>query len=184
MMGHVMNLFTQFVREQGGDEAVKKLQEAPGGRSEEYRFEEIYPEDEFTALVGSALSALEMTVPDLEESFARFFMRVSPEIFPAVFDLSSGARDLITRVPTLHRSIPSAASRERFKDKLIVQDERENSLLLRYDSPHKLCVFLQHLCQLALDHYGETGRIEEHECAREGADACLVEIHFTGKQAG
>ncbi|MFT5289914.1 MAG: hypothetical protein ACI82F_001985 [Planctomycetota bacterium] len=178
MMGHVMNLFTQFVHEKGGEEARLGLYTHIGVSPREYHFEELYPEEEFTALVVAALENLSLSVPELEEAFADFFMRASPTIFPAVFEIATGARDLLSRIPHLHRSIPSAVSRDSFVDKLIVKEERTHSLLLKYDSPHRLCGFLQHVCQLTLEHYGETGRIEEHECAREGEAACLIEVHF------
>lgn len=178
MMGHVMDLFLRFIEEQGGAESVDRVFAVSGLERREYRFEQVYPEDEFGALVGAALEVLETDVSTVEAAFASFFMRVSPEIFPAIFELSENAQTLLSRIPHVHRSIPSAASKERFVDKLVVSDQAPGRLLLRYESPHKLCGFLKRVAQLTLDYYGETGEIIEHDCARQGAEACSIEIRF------
>ena len=182
MMGHVMNLFTQFIEEQAGPEVRRKVLSAAGLDHGEFRFEEVYPEEQFTQLVVATLETLELEVPELELRFAESFMAASPRIFPAIFELSGDAHTLLSRIPHIHRSIPSAASHSAFRDKLTVAEDEENRLLFRYDSPHKLCGLLKHLSSLTLAHYGETGEIHELQCARDGEDACLIEITFTGTE--
>ncbi len=180
MMGHVLNLLTAFVRETGGDEAVEKVFALAGIEGREFRFERVYPEEDFSKLVVAALEVFEVDVPFVEEQFARYFMRVSPELFPMIFKLAGGSQELIRRIPHLHRSIPSAANRQEYRDKLTVERDEENLLGLRYESPHKLCGFLQHLVNLTLEHYSERGEIQELECMRDGAEACRIEVRFLG----
>ncbi|MEM7311357.1 MAG: heme NO-binding domain-containing protein [Planctomycetota bacterium] len=173
-----MNLLVQFVAELGGDETVRRIFEAAEVEAQEYRFEQVYPEEEFGALVAAGLEVLDVDVPTLEREFAEYFMRVSPELFPAIFELSGDARTLLKRIPTLHRSIPSAANRAAYRDKLFVEDCGEGGIRMRYDSPHRLCGFLKHLTRLTLEYYGEAGDVHEVECSRDGKSACVVEVTF------
>ena len=179
MMGHVLNLLVQCVREIDPEAVPKIFEHAGVEQLEEYRFEEVYPEETFGKLVVSTLEVLDVDVPTLENTFAEFFIRVSPQLFPAIFELSGDARTLLARIPHIHRSIPTAAGSQLFKDKLTVVENDEEHLLLRYDSPHKLCGFLQRLANLTLEYYGNEGEVAELQCSREGHDACLVEVRFT-----
>ncbi|MCY3002594.1 MAG: heme NO-binding domain-containing protein [Planctomycetota bacterium] len=178
MMGHVLNLLTQFIEECGGPQAVEAAYARAGLQRREYRFETAYPEEEFSKLLLAAIETLGATSEQAEEGFARFFMRVSPEIFPAMFRQAGNARSLLERIPTLHRSIPAAASRSEFIDKLKIHASHPHELVYSYRSPHGLCRFLRRSCELVLEHYGEQGEVRELECAKHGAPACLVEIHF------
>lgn len=179
-MGHVMNLLVDMVREAGGEPAVQRTFSAAGMEPVDYHFERIYPEAEFTALLGGALDTLGASPEQGELAFAEYFMRVSPVHFPAVFKLSGDARTLLERVPHLHRSMPSAAQAGAFREKLRVAERGPDWLLLHYRSPHRLCTFLQRAVELLLQHYGERGEIRELECARRGAPACLVHVRFLG----
>ena len=178
MMGHVMNMLTDFLDEVGGPQATQAIFERAQIERKSYRFEVVYPEEEFGALVGAALEVLDLEVPDVEKAFAEYFMRVSPELFPAIFELSPDAKTLLQRVPILHKSIPSAASRKEYHEKLVVEETGEMQLRMHYDSPHRLCGFLKHLLQLTLDFYDEKAHISEHACAREGAPVCLIDVEF------
>ena len=159
-------------------EATEKIFEVAEVERKTYRFEVVYPEEEFGALVGAAMEVLSLEVPEVEKAFAEYFMRVSPELFPAIFELSEDAKTLLQRVPVLHKSIPSAASRKEYKDKLVVEETGESSLRMVYDSPHKLCGFLKHLLRLTLDYYGEQADVTEHTCSRTGGEACLIDVEF------
>lgn len=181
MMGHVMNLLVDMVREAGGAQAVQRTFVAAGMAPVDYHFERIYPEAEFASLLGGALATLGATPEQGELAFAEYFMRMSPRHFPAVFSLSGDARTLLERVPHLHRSMPSAAQAGAFREKLRVAEGGPDWLLLRYESPHRLCTFLRRATELLLRHYGESGEIRELECARHGAPACLVRVRFLGR---
>ena len=178
MMGHVLTMLCGFVREVGGEDGLARVLANAGCEPQAYRFEQAYPEDHFAAVLRSAVSTLGVAPDDAERAFAAYFMRVSPDIFPAIFQLSGDARTLLGRVPHLHRSIPSGASRAAFRDKLTVEEDAPGRLVMRYDSPHRLCTFLKRAAELVLEHYGETGTVRELCCAREGSDACRVEVLF------
>lgn len=183
MMGHVINLLVQFLREVADEETVDRIIERAGLRNEEYRFEHAYPEEEFSALLATAVLELGIQPDDAQVAFAEFFMRVSPEYFPAIFKLAGDARTLLERIPHLHRSIPKAADAENFTEKLIVDSSDADSITFRYESPHRLCTFLRRACRLSLDHYGEDGEIRTMSCKNKGDASCHIRVAFAGKKA-
>lgn len=185
MMGHVITLLTQFIEECGGEAAVAATYERAGIPRHSYRFDTSYAEEDFSKLLHAGIAVLGATPEQAEEGFARFFLRVSPQLFPAIFTQSGNARTLLERIPHLHRSIPAAASRSNFIEKLGIHSTTHDSFVYSYRSPHQLCHFLRRACELTLEHYGESGEVRELACARSGADACLVEIRFRGpKRSG
>lgn len=180
MMGHVMTLLIRFVEEQGGPQAVARAFEHAGLERVDYRFDTAYPEQDFARLLGASVATLGATSQQAELGFAEFFMRVSPELFPAMFRQSGNARTMLERIPHLHRSIPAANSRGALLNKLSIERSDPDELVYRYDSPHRLCLFLRRSCELVLKHYGESGTVTERACVHTGAPACLVAVRFEG----
>jgi hypothetical protein len=183
MMGHVINLLLELVRENAGDKAVDEVFEVAHIEPADYRFEVLYPEDEFASLLAACIKVLGVTPYEAEIAFAEYFMRVSPQLFTAYFEVSPSTRVFLERLPELHRSLPKAASELPFKDKVTLTGFGSNTIRLGYDSPHQLCKFLIHAIGLLFKYYGETGDCIELCCAREGARRCEIEVRFHDEPA-
>jgi hypothetical protein len=182
MIGHVINLLVHFVGEKGGDTAVDQVFERSGVPRTEFRFDVVYPEETFAAILKASVETLGVTPEQGERAFAEYFVRVSPTLFPDVFRSAPDARRLLASIPALHNSIPSAATRGAYREKLVVEENTPSRLVFRYDSPHRMCRFLMRGSELVLEHYNERGQIEELECARKGAPACRVAVRFFGSK--
>lgn len=183
MMGHLMNLVVSFVREVKGPGAVEPLFRGAGLTPTAYRFEAIYPEDDFARLLASAVQVCGVTPAQAEVAFADYFMRVSPELFPSFFAISPDTRTFLERLPALHRMLPEAAARVTFRDKVRVEPRPAGGIVFHYDSPHRLCVLLERLLHKLLQHYGETGDVVQRLCARQGAAECVFDVTFHGRSA-
>lgn len=181
MMGHIFSLLVGLVRKLGGEETVRAVLEDAGASDRQYRFEVVYPEDEFARVLAAAVKRLGVGLAQAEIAFGDHFMEESPKIFASIFDACGGARTFLERLPHVHRSFPSAAYAGVYRDKLTVASTGPDWIEMRYDSPHRLCGLMVHLSHLLLRHYGERGAVDEVACARRGADACLVRVTFKGR---
>lgn len=180
MMGHINNLVVQMVHENLGDDGVARLFEHAGLTPRRYQPEVIYPEAEFQALFRGAQKVFGVDSETGERAFSKYFMHMSPKMFPAIFKYAKSARELLEKVPDIHRNFPSAASQGDYQDKLFVAASTPERLVFEYDSPNQLCITLQTVASLVLEYYGEAGAVGETTCTKLGAPRCRVVVEFKG----
>ena len=180
MMGHINNLVVEMVRDSLGAEAVDRLFAEAGLEARRYQPEVIYPEEEFQALFRGAQAVFGVAADAAEEAFAGYFMKRSPEMFPAIFEQAGSARGLIARIPTIHRNFPASASQGDYRDKVVITESRPERIVLHYMSPNQLCETLQHVAKITLDYFGERGAVRETSCQKDGAPHCNIVVEFHG----
>lgn len=180
MMGHIITMLIKMVNESHGEEGVRRLFELAQLPREEYRPEVIYPEQTFQALYRAAKEFYGVGDEGAQRAFSDYFMKVSPQMFPAIFKVAGNARGLLERVPTIHRQWPSAASAKDFQDKLSIQSSEKDRLVFKYDSPNHLCSVLRFVAEGVLAYYHERGAVSELQCSLKGAPWCEVEVRFEG----
>ncbi len=178
MMGHINSLLVKLVDRELGETGVERLFDLAGAEPKAFRPEIVYPDAEFQALYAATKQLLEVDDRTAQEAFAAFFMSQSPKMFPAIFECTGSARNLLERVPIIHRQWPSSASAVAFRDKLSLVDSTADSLLFRYDSPNHLCRVLTRLAELCLDYFEEAGVVRELQCVETGAPHCEVLVEF------
>lgn len=147
-----------------------------------YQNEVIYPEEEFQSIFKGVQQVFGVDSETAEKAFSEFFMKISLKLFPWFFKVAPNARSFLEKVPQIHRNFPAANSINEFKEKLFVVGSSPEKLTYRYVSPNRLCVTLTTIARLTMDFYKERGTIVETLCMKKGADACLIEITFQGKQ--
>ena len=184
MMGHINNLVVRMVNDKLGEEAVSELFTAAGLERREYQPEVIYPEEEFQALFLGAQQVFGVDGESAERAFSEYFMQEVPKMFPAIFELSKSARQLIERVPIIHRNFPAAASQGDYKEKVFISESTPERLVLEYESPNLLCLTLRCVTEITLEFYGEKGSVYETECQKEGAARCRIVVEFHGETVG
>jgi hypothetical protein len=183
-MGHINNMVVQMVRENLGEEGVAKLFEhAKLDPATKYQPEVIYPEPEFQALFKGAQAVFGVDTDTAEKAFSKYFMHVSPRMFPAIFKHAKNARQMLEKIPSIHRNFPSAASQGSYQDKVFITESTPERIVLEYDSPNQLCVTLQTVASIVLDYYNEVGEVSETACQKLGAPRCRVVVAFHGKKS-
>ncbi len=182
MMGHINNLVVEMVRESLGADAVEKLFAESGLEHRRFQPEVIYPEEDFQALFAGAQAVFGVDAAAAEEAFAGYFMKRSPEMFPAIFEQAGSARGLIEKIPTIHRNFPASASQGDYRDKVEITESTPERITLRYMSPNQLCATLCHVGGICLDFFHEKGKVYHRCCAKEGAEYCEIVVEFHGKK--
>ncbi len=181
-MGHINNMVVQMVRENLGEDAVGELFAAAGLEERSYSPEVIYPDQEFQALFRGAQTVFGVDSDTAERAFSKYFMEVSPKMFPAIFEQAGSARGLFERFPIIHRNFPEAASQQEYREKVFILESEPDRLVMEYDSPNQLCITLQTIAGLVLEFYGEQGSVTETACQKKGAPRCRVVMEFDGAQ--
>lgn len=182
MMGHINNLVVQMVRENLGEDGVANLFSAAGIESKTYQPELIYPDAEFQALFAGAQKVFGVDSETAECEFAKFFVEVSPKLFPAMFELAGSARGLIEKIPIIHQNFPAAAAQAEYLDKVFITESTPQHIILEYDSPNQLCTTLEHVALHVLEYYNEMGAVTQTECKKNDATRCRFLIEFHGKK--
>ena len=183
MMGHINNLVVQMVREELGESGVASLFSAAGVESKTYQPELIYPDEEFQALFRGAQQVFGVDTETAEVAFAKFFVDISPRMFPAMFELAGSARGLMERIPTIHQNFPAAAAQADYQEKVFVDESSPERLVLEYDSPNRLCTTMRHVATHVLDFYGEKGTVHETACQKNGDPRCRIVVDFEQQNA-
>jgi hypothetical protein len=183
MMGHINNMIVQLVRENLGEDGVAALFREAGVEPQRFQSEVIYPEPMFQSLFRAAQTVFGADRESAELVFSEHFMRVSPQLYPAIFKHAGSARSLLEKVPMIHRNFPAAAARGQYKDKLRIVESTPERVLIEYDSPNQLCITLRTVAGMVLAFYNERGSVTEHQCAKDGHPHCLLEVRFEGRAA-
>ncbi len=173
MHGIVFASLHDFLREQGGSEAVAQVF---GGRV--YSMVEAHPDADFNRLLTSAVEYTGVDESELCRQFGAFTgERTFPRLYPAFYDLSSGACDFLLGVEDRIHELVRATIPQANPPALAVRAAGNGGVEITYGSPRQLCDLLEGLVEGTARHYGEHVRIEETACTREGAPACrfLVE---------
>lgn len=181
MMGHIHNLLLSMVKEHHGDAGVKKLFSLSGLTEQDFHSDVVYPEEMFQSLYGAAKKLYGADDDGAQKAFSDYFIRMSPKMFPYIFEEAGSARALLERVPLIHQQWPSAASANKYRQKVFIISSDSSKLVFKYDSPNHLCGVLKYVAQGVLDYYKEKGEVVETQCALKGSPWCQVEISFYGK---
>jgi hypothetical protein len=143
-----------------------------------------YPDEDLTALVAAASTALEMPAEDIIRWFGRNALPLLAKSYPQFFEPHDSTRPFILTLndiihPEVRKLYPGADvpvfDFDTASDEVLVMD---------YVSSRKLCSFAEGLIEGAADHYGETVSIEQSKCMGRGDAKCVLEIRFGGGSRG
>lgn len=141
--------------------------------------------DDATLLAGlGAASALTQTPPDaLLYEYGRFFIMngLTSRLCAYLLNGVHNARDLLLAMRDAHNQMahasPEGVSPPLFEYAPLAGDP--NGLILRYDSPRRLCSLLHGSIEGAALRYGEQATINETACMKHGAPVCTFVVHFS-----
>jgi hypothetical protein len=173
--GVVFNLLEEIVSREYGEDVWDDLLEAAqvdgvytslGG----------YPDEDLSALVAAASTALDMPAEDIVRWFGRNALPLLATTYPEFFDPHDSTRPFILTLndiihPEVRKLYPGADV-----PVFDFDTSSEEVLVMDYVSPRKLCAFAEGLIAGAAEHYGETASIEQPKCMGRGDSKCVLEI--------
>jgi len=176
MMGVMHFLLLGFVESLSDKETVEKIIKDAGLSGRHFRFEQLYPEDQWQRLFDASIKALHIDRDAAEKKFAEYAANNLAEKFGSFFRSSKTPLDLLRKVPRIHLDLPRAMGATTEKKIELVVD-KENMIVYHYRSPNKLCIFLMALVERIFKYYEVTDySIYENRCLKAGADYCEIVI--------
>lgn len=177
MKGIVFNLLEEVVTRYHGAAAWDGLLEATG-LDGAYTSLGSYPDEQLRELVGAAGQAFAMPGPEVLRWFGREAMPMLVQRYPVFFEPHRSTRPFVVSVssiihPEVRQLYPGAVTPE-----FEFRDAPGGGLLMRYQSPRRLCMLAHGFVEGAAQHYGERVEFEHRECMHQGAAACLCHMTF------
>lgn len=178
MHGFIHQLLEAFVSETAGSQHLRPIRRIAGidGPPLATRY---YP-DEVTTRLLQAISEYEgVTLDDLLYQFGVYFMcaPLMHQHYRAFLDGHTSARGFLEQVSAIHRYLGQS-----LKGTMLPQFRYVNHgpdlLEIVYNSPRRLCRFLQGVIEGVGQYFNESLEIRELECQHRGASACRILVHF------
>jgi hypothetical protein len=157
------------------------LEEAVLAGEPVYLLSEAYPDDRFRTVVERACQMTGLERDALLRDFGAFTAeRTFARLYPALFDLSSSARDFLLTVERPIHELVRVAIPNALPPELAVSELDGRRITIHYASPRRMCALLRGLVEGTARHYRERVRLEEKTCMHRGDGACTFEVHFEG----
>lgn len=133
------------------------------------------PDERVRALVEELARAESRPAGELLAEYGRFWAVGARNSYPTVF-AAPDARSFLLRFGGIHvasRGLPGARPPE-----IAVRDAGPGELVLRYDSPRRMCGLVRGMVEGIAEAYGERVRLEEPECLLRGDPHCTFRVAF------
>ena len=180
MLGLIPKVLIELVTNTYGTETALEIKRGAGCVSDlEFRINEVYDDELWLKLVMATTEVLNCTAEQLEEEYARYFLKDAQQRWPAWFKMSKTAREFLERHPAVHNNFADAVrdsyARERIKDKFRIE-KLNDRIITHYCSPNRHCHLYISLAQEVLKLYDEQAVIEELKCMKRGDEECEIWI--------
>ena len=142
----------------------------------------VYDDATLLAGVGAAVELTSVPVDTLLREYGRYFLvnGLTSRLCAYLLNQVHGARDLLLTMRDAHNQIGHASaegvSPPLFEYEPVPGDP--NGLVVKYDSPRKLCSLLLGSIEGAAERYGEQVSVRETTCMKHGAPVCTFVTHF------
>ena len=170
-----------MVTTEHGTETASEIRRRSGCDDLDFRINEVYDDETWRTIVATTVDVLGCTGEELEEQYARFFLKDAQKRWPVWFEMSKTARQFLERHPSVHNNfadeVRDPSSRDLIKDKFRIE-KLEDKLITHYRSPNRHCHLYVSLAREVLALYGEHAKIEEPKCMKRGDPECEIWISW------
>jgi hypothetical protein len=175
MKGIVFTLLQEVVTEEHGEatwDALLDAAELEGA----YTAVATYPDEQMTALVEAASSALGVPGDDVLVWFGRKCIPKFAEGYPQFFSGHTSARSLALALndvihPEVRKLMPGA-----YVPEFAFDDSKPDELSISYTSKRRLCSFAEGLLLGTCDHFGEENTVSHVRCMKHGDPDCVLKL--------
>lgn len=138
-----------------------------------------YPDADAVAYIGAVAELLNSSVSDATEIFGRYLFDALNGMSPQYAAASKTLFGFLQSIePVIHREI-RASSQTSSLPVIVVRKTDEQHLLMRYNSPRRLCFLAEGLIRGAAKHYGEEIVLTHDKCLYRGDICCELNVAKT-----
>lgn len=173
MHGLIFAALRDFLTSRVGQERTDELFAA----APPYLMSAAYPDDDFLQLVERGRAAADEPLEEFLRSFGAFTgSHTFPRLYPAFYAVAGGTRTFLLTVEDRIHELVRATIPDAAPPQLHVEPAAEQRLRITYDSPRRLCPFVDGLLVGTAACFDEQAVVTERACARRGDPACVFEL--------
>jgi predicted hydrocarbon binding protein len=171
----VFTSFRHFVTNRFGREVATRL----WVDESQYLITQAYPDSVFTDLFTKVCEDTGSDPDQLLRDFGMFAAeRTFVLLYPSYFDLAGDARTFFLTVEQRIHELVRATVNDAQPPRLRVEPLGEDGVRILYDSPRRLCLFLDGLVRGTARHFREEADVVEVQCMRRGAPVCEFHVRL------
>jgi len=176
MKGVIFNVLEELVIEQCGIATWNEILESQPVEGV-YTSGESYPDEELFALVGCTSTKTNIPIEKLIGIFGERLFEGLATRYPSFIEAESSLKGFLISVhAVIHMEVRKLYENPNLPD--FAYEEGEDTLLMRYSSPRKLCLLAEGLIRGAAHHYNTAISIDHPVCMHKGSDHCDLIIRF------
>ena len=139
---------------------------------------ESYPDEELFSLVGCISEKTGLAIETLVGAFGERLFKGLAERNPSFIKTESTLKGFLKSVhDVIHIEVRKLYENPNLPD-FEYEDNSDNTLLMRYRSPRKLCILAEGLIRGAALHYDTRIDIKHPICMHKGSDHCDLIVRF------
>ena len=177
MKGAVFIAFNQMVEEQIGiDVWERMLAEVAPPSGGIYTSVEAYEDEELFNLVGKLSEITGHPIPTLVEQFGAYLFSALNSKYPVFSEQQPDFFSFIKSIDgVIHKEVRKLYQHPNLPS-LECEQTDDDTLLVTYRSPRKLCILAEGLIRGAALHYQTDYNLEHPTCMLHGSDHCLLKL--------
>lgn len=177
MKGVVFNVLEEMVIEQCGMLAWNEILESQALEGI-YTAGESYPDSELFGLVDCISKQTGIPAETLVGAFGERLFKGLADRNPMFIDAESTLKGFLNSVhDVIHIEVRKLYENPNLPD-FEYEDGADDTLLMRYRSPRKLCILAEGLIRGAASHYDTQITIDHPVCMHKGSDHCDLIVRF------
>ncbi|ODS23397.1 hypothetical protein AB835_08915 [Candidatus Endobugula sertula] len=179
MKGAVFIAFNQMIEEQVGvavwEQLLDEVNPESGGV---YTSVEDFPDEELFALVGKLSEIANQPIETLVESFGFYLFDFLNQKYPIFSESESDFFSFLKSIDSvIHKEVRKLYNNANLPE-LDCEQKSENILIMRYQSPRKLCLLAEGLVRGAAKHYQVEYSLDHKTCLHKGDSCCTFNVQI------
>jgi len=175
MKGIVFIALNQMIEEKIGISTWEQLLDLTGIEGIYTSFES-YPDEEIMALVVKLSEIAEIPINDLVSSFGEYLFTILASKYPIFIESEHTFFGFLISIDSvIHKEVKKLYDSPNLPT-IACKEIDKSTLLMRYQSPRKLCLLAEGLIRGAAQHYNVKYQLAHEQCMHKAADHCVFRI--------
>lgn len=177
MKGIVFNSLEDFVIQSSGLDVWNQILATTESSSGVYTSAGSYPDAELLALVDSVCRILQIDREAAVRGFGTFLFSSLNQRYPEFSEAQATLFDFLRSVQTaIHIEVRKLYNDPNLPEFDYPDSPANDVLIMRYESPRKMCILAEGLILGAAEHYQQPINIVQDQCIHHGGDYCEFRI--------
>ena len=183
MHGLIFAELKRFVEVNHGAKAWEALVKKAGLENQFYMPVKEYPDAEATALLTAACNLTGLSPNTILESFGEFITPTLMKMYGHLAKPEWRTLDFILNAEQSIHTVVRVNNPGAKPPQLQCTRMSPVEIMLRYNSPRKMCALANGIVKGVAKHYGEKIALAHMKCMHQGAKECEISVRFVSKAA-